>query len=92
LETRLEETVDLPDGRRLGLAEVGDPEGAPVLYFHGVPGSRLDFTSERYDEALRAVGVRLIAADRPGFGLSDPKPGPCRLAGGCERARRFTGA
>jgi pimeloyl-ACP methyl ester carboxylesterase len=75
LETRLEDTVDLPDGRRLGVTDVGDPEGVPVLYFHGVPGSRLDFTSERYDEALRAAGVRFIAADRPGFGLSDPKPG-----------------
>ncbi len=75
LDARLEETVDLPDGRRLGYAEVGDSAGAPVLYFHGVPGSRLDFTSERYDEALRAAGVRFIAVDRPGFGLSDPKPG-----------------
>jgi pimeloyl-ACP methyl ester carboxylesterase len=72
---RLEETVDLPDGRRLGFAEVGEPAGVPVLYFHGVPGSRLDFTSERCDQALRAAGVRFIAVDRPGFGLSDPKPG-----------------
>jgi pimeloyl-ACP methyl ester carboxylesterase len=72
---RLEETISLPDGRRLGYAEVGDPAGTPVLCFHGIPGSRLDFTSERYDEALRAAGVRFIGTDRPGFGLSDPKPG-----------------
>ncbi len=72
---RLDETVDLPDGRRLGFAEVGDPTGAPVLFFHGNPGSRLHFASERYDEALRAAGVRFIATDRPGYGLSDPKPG-----------------
>jgi pimeloyl-ACP methyl ester carboxylesterase len=75
LDARLEETVDLPDGRRLGFAEVGEPAGVPLLYFHGVPGSRLDFACERYDQALRAGGVRFIAADRPGFGLSDPKPG-----------------
>jgi pimeloyl-ACP methyl ester carboxylesterase len=75
VDARLDRTVDLPDGRRLGFAEVGDPEGAPVLYFHGNPGSRLDFTPERCVEALRAAGVRFIGVDRPGFGLSDPKPG-----------------
>ncbi len=74
LPGRLEEIVDLPDGRRLGYAVVGDPAGAPLLYFHGVPGSRLDFTAERHDRALRAGGVRFIATDRPGFGLSDPTP------------------
>jgi pimeloyl-ACP methyl ester carboxylesterase len=71
----LEETIRLPDGRNLGYAEVGDPAGAPLVYFHGNPGSRLDFASERYDEALRTAGVRFIGTDRPGFGLSDPKPG-----------------
>src|SRR5947209_14262034 len=75
MEARLDQTVDLPDGRRLGYAEVGEPRGKPVLYFHGVPGSRLDFTAARCDEALRAVAVRFIGADRPGFGLSDKKPG-----------------
>ena len=75
MDARLEETVDLPDGRRLGFSEAGDSAGAPLLYFHGNPGSRLDFTSDRYDEAFGAAGVRFIAADRPGFGLSDPKPG-----------------
>lgn len=69
---RLEETIDLPDGRALGFAEVGDPGGAPLLWFHGNPDSRLHFTSQRYDEALRAAGVRFIATDRPGYGLSDP--------------------
>jgi pimeloyl-ACP methyl ester carboxylesterase len=81
VDARLEETVDLPDGRRLGFAEVGDPAGAPLLYFHANPGSRLDFTSERYDEALRAAGVRFIGTDRPGYGLSDPKPGRGHAAG-----------
>lgn len=72
---RLEQTVQLADGRRLGYAEVGDPAGAPLMYFHGCPGSRLDFTPERYDVALRAAGVRWIGVDRPGYGVSDPKPG-----------------
>lgn len=72
---RIEEIIDLPDGRRLGFAELGEPTGSPVLCFHGNPGSRLDFAAEPYDEALRAAGVRFIGTDRPGYGLSDPKPG-----------------
>ena len=75
VDARLDETIDLPDGRRLGYADVGDPTGAPLLHFHGNPDSRLHFASEPYDEALRAAGVRFIATDRPGYGLSDPKPG-----------------
>jgi pimeloyl-ACP methyl ester carboxylesterase len=75
VNSRLEESAGLVDGRRLGYAEVGDPSGSPVLFFHGVPGSRLDFASERHDAALKAAGVRFIGVDRPGFGISDPKPG-----------------
>ncbi|MGB8385622.1 MAG: alpha/beta hydrolase [Dermatophilaceae bacterium] len=62
-------TVRLRDGRRLGYAEWGDPGGRPLLYFHGWPGSRLE--GRLADEAARAKGVRLIALDRPGMGLSD---------------------
>lgn len=45
------------------------------MFFHANPSSRLHFASERYDYALRAADVRFIAPDRPGYGLSDPKPG-----------------
>ena len=65
----------LADGRRLGYAEFGDPSGAPCLYFHFSPGSRLEpaavFSGVR-QPWLR--GVRLVSADRPGFGLSDRQP------------------
>lgn len=33
------ETVELKDGRLLGFAEYGEPNGLPVFYFHGFPGS-----------------------------------------------------
>jgi pimeloyl-ACP methyl ester carboxylesterase len=70
LETR--NSLRLPDGRRLGVAEYGDPDGAPVFHFHGMPGSRLQFHP---DAALaRGRGVRVLALDRPGLGLSDPQP------------------
>ena len=67
-------TIRLPDGRRLGYAEYGDPAGAPVLHFHGTPDSRLEGTLPGVAEAAARQGVRLILPDRPGFGLSDFKP------------------
>lgn len=65
-------TIVLADGRRLGFAEYGDPNGQPVIGFHGTPGSRLMLAVA--DAPARRMGVRLIAPDRPGFGLSDPMP------------------
>lgn len=61
-------TIRLRDGRRLGCAEWGDPGGRPLLYFHGWPGSR---EGRLGGEAAKAKGVRMIALDRPGMGLSD---------------------
>lgn len=58
----------LPDGRDLAWMDLGDPEGAPVMAFHGTPGSRLQLVFG--DQPARAAGVRLLALDRPGYGLS----------------------
>jgi len=63
-------TVDGPNGRRLAYAEYGDPDGVPVLFFHGTPGSRL--LGALYDRPARERGIRLIAPDRPGYGRSAP--------------------
>jgi pimeloyl-ACP methyl ester carboxylesterase len=67
--------VTLADGRTLGFAECGDPAGTPVLHFHGTPSSRLDLMLPRFDTVAVALGVRYLAIDRPGMGLSDPRPG-----------------
>lgn len=67
------ETVRLGDGRTIGYADWGDRDGLPVLHLHGTPGSRL--TYDYTDAPARARGVRVIAPDRPGIGLSSPKPG-----------------
>jgi pimeloyl-ACP methyl ester carboxylesterase len=64
--------IALPDGRSLAYAEFGDPDGRPVLFFHGTPGYRLNPWIE--DAELRSLGVRLIALDRPGVGRSTPRP------------------
>jgi len=66
--------VRLPDGRRLSYVECGVPDGKPVLYCHGNPGSRLDcFLFDA--EVIARLGVRLISPDRPGIGGSDFQPG-----------------
>lgn len=66
--TEIEHRLRLADGRTLGCLELGDPAGAPVLYFHGLPGSRLE--ARVAAAAARRLGVRLLAVDRPGFGQS----------------------
>jgi pimeloyl-ACP methyl ester carboxylesterase len=63
--------LTLPDGRRIACAEYGDLNGLPVLTLHGTPGSRLMFGLA--DEAARERGIRLIAPERPGYGLSDER-------------------
>jgi pimeloyl-ACP methyl ester carboxylesterase len=65
-------TLRLGDGRQLGYAERGDPGGRPLLYFHGWPGARVE--ARLADEPAKATGVRLVAFDRPGMGLSDFQP------------------
>ncbi len=64
-------TIALRDGRSLAYAEFGAPDGVPVLYFHGFPGSRLE--AELAGEAAAKAGARIIAIDRPGFGHSSPQ-------------------
>jgi pimeloyl-ACP methyl ester carboxylesterase len=60
--------------RRIGYAEFGDPQGAPVIALHGTPGSRFMFALT--DQAARVRGLRIVAPERPGYGLSDY----CRVA------------
>lgn len=65
--------LTLRDGRRLGYAEFGAPGGRPVLLCHGFPASRLD--GRLGHAAASRLNARLIAPDRPGYGLSDLQPG-----------------
>ena len=66
-------TLTLADGRRLAWLDYGDPQGMPVLLFHGLPGSRYQGHPDRSIAA--ELGIRIIAPDRPGFGRSDYQPG-----------------
>jgi pimeloyl-ACP methyl ester carboxylesterase len=60
----------LEDGRMMGYSESGDPEGFPVFFFHGFPGSRL--IAADFHHIAQAEHCRLIGIDRPGMGLSSP--------------------
>nr|VFK40637.1 MAG: Pimeloyl-ACP methyl ester carboxylesterase [Candidatus Kentron sp. SD]VFK45782.1 MAG: Pimeloyl-ACP methyl ester carboxylesterase [Candidatus Kentron sp. SD]VFK79777.1 MAG: Pimeloyl-ACP methyl ester carboxylesterase [Candidatus Kentron sp. SD] len=64
--------IRLPDGRALAYSEYGDPDGSPVFFFHGNPGSRLVRLST--EDFVADLGVRIITPERPGFGVSDFQP------------------
>lgn len=68
-----EGSIWLRDGRRFAYLEAGDLRGTPVFFIHGNPGSR--YMRHPDDAIAKALGVRLIVADRPGYGLSDFQPG-----------------
>jgi pimeloyl-ACP methyl ester carboxylesterase len=65
-------SINLPDGRQLSVWTGGDPGGVPVIYLHGTPSSRLQAVLG-HDAAVRQ-GVRLIAANRPGYGAAPDVP------------------
>jgi len=64
--------IRLPDGRDFAWIEIGHPDGHPVMFFHGTPSSRLALRGEA--TRIQACDVRLIAVDRPGYGLSTFQP------------------
>ena len=61
--------LQVDNGRQVAYCEYGDPQGRPVFYFHGTPGSRYEPLFG--DRAGKDHGYRIIALDRPGLGRSD---------------------
>ncbi|MFE8070357.1 alpha/beta hydrolase [Marinobacteraceae bacterium S3BR75-40.1] len=64
--------LNLPDGRILSYADYGDPQGMPIIFAHGMPGSRME--GRFFHDAALAAGFRLICMDRPGIGQSTFQP------------------
>lgn len=60
------------DGHSVSYAAFGEPDGEPVVAFHGTPGSRL--FGRLYDASACEHGVRILAFDRPGYGESEAWP------------------
>ncbi len=66
---RVEKTVVVREGRKLGVAEFGSSTGRAVVWFHGTPGARRQIP----EDARVMAGtddLRIIGIDRPGIGLS----------------------
>lgn len=61
-------TVTAPDGVTLAVQESGDPDGQPVVFIHGLLGSRIDWQPQFDSPLLRRY--RLISYDLRGHGLS----------------------
>src|SRR5690606_26440118 len=59
--------------RTLAYTQIGARSGPTVLYFHGAPGSRLELLG--LDDAFAEHGIRVVTADRPGYGRSTPLTG-----------------
>jgi pimeloyl-ACP methyl ester carboxylesterase len=65
--------VTVPDGRTVAAAQWGDPQGFPIFSLHGTPGSRMGRHPD--EDAVRALGIRVVTYDRPGYGASTRHPG-----------------
>jgi pimeloyl-ACP methyl ester carboxylesterase len=61
------------DGRSLTYTNLGAFSSPLIMYFHGAPTSRLDLVP--FEDALAALDVRVVSADRPGYGGSSPQAG-----------------
>ena len=72
MQATVDHAIRLSDGRLLGYAEYGRPDGFPVVNCHGGLACRLDVAAA--DDVAAEAGVRLISPDRPGVGTSDPSP------------------
>ncbi len=67
-----DQRVRLADGRWLYYSDNGDPQGHPVIFMHGIAGSR--YLRHPDDDILLRQSIRLIIPERPGSGDSDPLP------------------
>lgn len=65
--------VTAPDGVSLAVQEQGDPQGVPIIFIHGLLGSRLNWEAQLASPLLSRF--RLITYDLRGHGLSGKPTG-----------------
>jgi pimeloyl-ACP methyl ester carboxylesterase len=72
---RMDEPMRLPtpDGRSLDLYLAGPPDGTPLVFHCGTPGSGVPFPP--FVEALAEHDLRYVSWSRPGYGSSTRQPG-----------------
>jgi pimeloyl-ACP methyl ester carboxylesterase len=73
-DSRQDGTVAVSGDRSLSYRGYGPPDGKPVLFFPGTPGSTAEWSIWPSGSA-ELSGIRVIAVDRPGLGWSDWQPG-----------------
>jgi len=61
------ETITTTDRRTIAFCRWGDPDGAPMFWLHGTPGSRL---LRHTGDGYRRNRLCVYTYDRPGYGLS----------------------
>lgn len=61
------------DGRTIHYSTYGPEEGNPLVAHSGTPGTRL--LSAKGEELMHRAGVRVLVADRPGYGGSTRRRG-----------------
>ena len=66
------QTFTLPGDRTLGFATFGAEAGPIVFFLHGFGDSGL--LGALFHEPGNSQGLRIVAVDRPGIGLSTPQP------------------
>jgi pimeloyl-ACP methyl ester carboxylesterase len=66
------DTLGLADGRILEFRVSGPPDGLPLVFHHGTPGTR---PSRGLERAVHERGLRLVTISRPGYGGSTRRPG-----------------
>lgn len=68
--------VDLVDRRKVGYAEIGPRKAeSTLIYCHGSPGCSLELGALLHAADIPTQALRIVALDRPGYGLSSPQPG-----------------
>lgn len=66
-----EEWIRVSDNHQLYLEQAGNPDGIPVLYLHGGPGSGCSENHRRYFDPEK---YRYVSFDQRGAGRSKPAP------------------
>jgi len=62
-------SVESTDGVEIAVQEIGDPDGKPIVFIHGLLGSRLNWEEQTSSPELQQY--RMITYDLRGHGQSD---------------------
>ena len=64
----MDQMMESKTGHGISYRCYGDPEGKPVFYFHGWPGSRHE--GQLFSDLAKENNCLLVAPERPGYGRS----------------------